>query len=169
MFQIHRAGANGHISYGTSLTRLVHPKTCLTWTIGLWLLEKLCEAWLWSRVEMLYRKIADAPSRLKVSEVRPGAIVLWPLAYFYWVSAVLLLLALPWWFSKDCEILSKVTQRLIFLLWIKSQFFSSSAFLRITLAKTVLGQMFWTLTRTEVDKKTPIFSMLYEYPELITY
>lgn len=78
--------------------------------LGRWLVE-LCEAWQRSRFKMLYRKITDAPNRLEVNEVKPGAIVLWTLAHSYWVSAVLLLSALPLWFSKDCEILNKVTKR----------------------------------------------------------
>lgn len=112
MFQIHRAGENCYSSYWATLPKLFSTKSqvwlLLLW---LWLAKELCEAWAWSRCEKLYRKILDAPQRLKVNEVKPGAIVLWTLAHSYWVSALLLLLALPLWFSKFCEILNKVTRR----------------------------------------------------------
>lgn len=96
---------------GKSTLTIQHQMSSLTFMSRLWLGEALCEAWAWSRCRMPYRKVPDVPERLKVSEVKPRAIVLWTLAHSYWFSAVLLLLALPLRFSKDCAILKKVTRR----------------------------------------------------------
>lgn len=76
---------------------------------------------------MLYREITDDPNRLKGHEGKPGAIELWHI--LTWVSAVLLLLAFCLQFSKNCEILNKVTRRRFNSHESNlTQFFSSSEF-----------------------------------------
>lgn len=168
MFQKHHAGENCYISYWANLPQVVSTKSqvwlLLLW---LWLREELRKASAWSHWG-LPRKITDAPSRLKVNEVKPGATVLWTLAHSYWFSAILLLLALPYGLARIVKYRRKLQEdRLIRISWVKSQFFSSSefSFLRITMS--------WDIFATDVLKsyenwygqKHLFFSILYEYPE----
>lgn len=140
---------------------------------GFYCYDSACQKTIWGPridlVSILYRKITDAPNRLKVNEVKPEAIVLWTLAHSYWVSAVLLLLALPLCFSEDCEILCKVTRQ------VESPFVNQIPILFIFsfLENYSSGYIFATYVLNSyenLDKQTTDFySMLYEYPELMTY
>lgn len=68
--------------------------------------------WAGSRSAGPCSRTTDDPERLKVDKLQPEATVLWTLAHSESAPTGLLPLALILQFSKDCEILTKVTRQI---------------------------------------------------------